>query len=272
MNRFAARRSMAPLVLVSLLFLLGGCPPPPVARPYPAPTASELMAKIAAHARQIHSLRAEARVEHTAEGGQRVKVTVRMLVERGGKLRLEAEAPLVGPVATLVSDGEHFALLDLRNHRFFEGPASACNVASLIRIQLAPEDVVSVLMGGAPIEGAPSGVSWDPSHGGREVLELRAPDGGSERIWLDARDRIWDLLAAERRDAAGQLRWRVEHEDFQDRGGGVRLPTRTQVEEPPEKADARLKFRSLEPNVAADPAVFHLEPPPGVVPEPARCN
>src|SRR6185503_13981125 len=142
MNRLLARR-LALLVLLSL----AGCPPPPVARPYPAPSANELLAAIEAHARQIHSLRAEARVEHTAEGGQRVKVTVRMLVERGGKLRLEAEAPLAGPVATLVSDGQHFALLDLRNNRFFEGPANACNVASLIRIQLAPEDVVSVLMG-----------------------------------------------------------------------------------------------------------------------------
>lgn len=265
-------RFARPFALGLVLFCAACPPPPPALRPYPAPKAGELMAAIAAQAHQVRSLRADAKVDHTAEGGKRVKVTLRMLVARGGQLRLEAEAPLVGPVATLVSDGQHFELLDLRNNRFFEGQASACNVARLIRIEMAPEDVVAILTGSAPIEGVPDGVSWDPEGGGREVLELRAQDGGTERVWLDARDRRWDLLAAERHDVAGRLLWRVEHEDFQNRGGGVRLPSRTHVSEPPVKADARLRFRSLEPNVPVDPAVFHLAPPPGVIPEPASCG
>jgi hypothetical protein len=118
----------------------------------------------------------------------------------------------------------------------------------------------------------PSGVSWDATHGGREVLELRAPDGSSEKVYL-GNGKSWDVVAAERRDAAGRLLWRLEHEDFQPREpGGVRLPQKTFVEEPPHKADVRIRWRSLEPNAPPRPGVFHLEPPSGIKAELSTCT
>jgi outer membrane lipoprotein-sorting protein len=258
-------------LLAAAMLLLAGCPPPPVARPYPPPTAGELLQAITTHSRSIHSLRAEARVEHQIERGQRIKVTISLLLARGGKLRLEAQAPIGGgTVATLVADGNRFALLDSRNNRFLQGPAKGCNVARLIRIALEPEEVVEVLTGGVPIQGEPQGVSWDAAHGGREVLELRTPDGGKERIWLDSKDRLWDVLEAERRDAHGKIIWHLSHSGFATHDQ-VRLPQRTEVEEPPVGAGARLKFRELEPNVPEKEELFQLTPPPGMAVEPSDC-
>lgn len=261
---------MRPLLIAAAVFL-AACPPPPqLQRPYAPPTAEDLLAHLRARRSRLRTLRAETRVDHLAEKGDRVKVTVNMLLERGGKMRLEAESALAGALATLVSDGAQFALLDVRNNRFLYGPASACNVARLIRVSLPPADIVDALMGGAPVEGEPVSVGWDPERGGREVLTLKTPDGGSEVLKLDARDRRWDLLAAERKDASGRVLWRVEHEDFGDQAG-LRVPSRTTVVDPPNKADARIKFRDVELNVEPKEGVFTLEPPANVQPEYVTC-
>ena len=256
-------------VVVALLPLVAGCPKPAM-RPYPPPSADELMAALRARAAHLKTLRMTAKVDHMANGGERVRVKVNMLLARGGKLRFEADSPLGGALATLTSDGTQFSLLDVRSNRFLTGPAKACNVARLIRLSIAPEDVVAVLMGGAPLEGTVKSVSWDPNHGGREVLTLSLPDGGEETIQLDARDKRWDVMRAERRDAAGKVSWRVTNDGFADHGG-VRLPDVEDVEEPPHGADAEIKLRTVEPNIEIKDELFRLEAPQGVPSEPADC-
>ena len=72
-----------------------------------------------------------------------------MLVLRDGHLRFEAEVSLQGTVATLATDGTTFALYDARKNEFNRGPACPANVASLIRIPLAPADIAAVLLGDA---------------------------------------------------------------------------------------------------------------------------
>jgi outer membrane lipoprotein-sorting protein len=258
------------LLLASLFAIVPACAPPPAQRPYPPPTAGELLAALRARADQVQTLRAIAKVDETA-AGQRVKVKVALFAARAGKLRIEADSPLGGAIAVLTSDGDHFALLDARNNRFLTGPANACNVARLIRITLAPEDVVTVLMGAAPIHGEPVRVEWDATHGGREVLTLRDDDGSGERLYFAARERRWDLLAAERRDARGHLQWRVTHEDFGDHAG-IRLPNLITVQEPPHHASAQIKYRSLEPNAQFPDRLFQQEPPSGIAVEPATCE
>jgi outer membrane lipoprotein-sorting protein len=256
-------------MVVALLPLVAGCPKPAV-RPYPPPSADELMAALRSRAEHLKTLRMTAKVDHMANGGERVRIKVNMLLARGGKLRIEADSPLGGALATLVSDGTQFSLLDVRQNRFLTGPAKACNVARLIRLSIAPDDVVAVLMGGAPLDGKIKSSAWDPNNGGREVLTLSLPDGGEETIQLDGREKRWDVLRAERRDAAGKVLWRVTNDGFKDHGD-VRLPDVEDVEEPPHGADAEIKLRSVEPNLEIKDELFRLSPPQGVPAEPADC-
>jgi outer membrane lipoprotein-sorting protein len=257
------------MIVAALVPLLAACPKPAV-RPYPPPTADELMAALRARAEHLKTLRATAKVDYMAKGGERARIKVNLLVARGGKLRIEADSPLGGALSTLTSDGKQFALLDVRNNRFMTGAANACNVGRLIRLTIPPDDIVAVLMGGAPLDGSIKGVSWDPNNGGREVLTLALPDGGVETIALDARDKRWDVMRAERRDAAGKLWWRVTNEGFKDHDG-VRLPDVEDVEEPRHGADAEIKFRSVEPNLPLGDDLFRLTPPEGVPVEAADC-
>ena len=133
-------------------------------------------------------------------------------------------------------------------------------MARLIRIAIPPDDIVAILMGGAPLSGTVKGVSWDPNNGGREVLTLAQPDGGDLVLKLDARDKRWDVMRAERHDPAGKLLWRVTNEDFKDHGD-VRLPDTEDVQEPPHGADAEIKLRGVEPNIEIKDELFRLPPP-----------
>ena len=262
---------MRAFVLAALVPLLAACPKPAV-RPYPPPTADELMAALRGRAEHFKTLRATAKIDYMQNGGDRAKIKVALNVARPAKLRIEADSPLGGALSTITSDGTQFSLLDVRANRFLQGPANACNVARLARLNIPPADVVEVLMGGAPLDGSVKGVTWDPNNGGREVLTLAQPDGGTTTIQLDARDKRWDVMRAERRDAAGKVLWRVTNDGWKDRDGGVRLPDTEDVEEPPHGADAEIKFRSIEPNIQLDDKLFRLTPPDGVAVEPADCS
>jgi len=122
--------------------------------------------------------------------------------------------------------------------------------------------------------GRPAGktVVWHhpipKSHGGRDVLSLRTPDGGSETLWLS--NRVWDVAAAERKDAAGKTMWKIEHEEFED-DGGFRLPKRTSIAEPAHKALVRLRWKDRELNAPINDKLFHLEPG-GLQPQMVGCQ
>jgi len=240
-------------------------------RPYPPPSANELMAALRGRAEHLKTLRATAKIDYMANGGDRVRAKANILLARGGKLRIELDSPLGGSLATLTTDGQQFSLLDVRANRFLTGPAKACNVARLIRVALPPDDIVAVLMGGAPLGGTIKGTSWDPNNGGREVLTLGLPDGGEQIIKLDGRDKRWDVVRTERRDAAGKVQWFVTADGFKDHEGGVRLPDVLDVVEPAHGADVELKLRSVEPNLELKDELFRLPAPERITPEPADC-
>ena len=78
-------------------------------RPYPAPAADALIAALSAQQAAVRGMNARVRATSWL-GGERVRATVNMLVERDGHLRFEAEVSLQGTVATLATDGTTFAL------------------------------------------------------------------------------------------------------------------------------------------------------------------
>lgn len=281
-----AVRTRPPSLICLLLWpllLLAGCPPP-AARPYPPPTAQALLAHLRVHTAALLALSATAKADYL-DGKDRVKITVSLLAARPDRLRLSGESTLTGPLVTLATDGKEFQLLDVQHGRFLAGDASPCNVARLIRVELPPADVVAVLLGGvAPLAAASATVGWDSANGGREVLTLRDEGGRVQVIWLDARERRWDVLAAELRDPAGRLLYRVRHEGFaptplqpqveaaQAQGPSVRLPATSYIEDPPHKSDVRLRWRERQPNPSLPDGAFQLTTPAGVSVEAATCS
>jgi hypothetical protein len=199
---------------------LGGCPRHVrIERPYPPPAPAALRALVVARQQEVRTLNGRVRATSWM-GGERLKATVLALVERPGRLRLEAEVTLQGTVAVLTTDGASFAFLDTRKNELRRGPACPANVASLIRIPLAPADVAAILLGDARApDASPAGddqVTWDGDLGA-DVLDVRRDEGGRLRYAIKqlAGNRP-QIVAVTAVDAAGAPAWRVSFEDFVD--------------------------------------------------------
>jgi hypothetical protein len=260
---------------LALVLLAAGCThPPPAQRPYPAPTPEALAAALTARQRAIPGMNARVRATSWL-GGERVRATVNMLVERDGRLRFEAEVSLQGTVATLATDGATFALLDARKNELSRGPACPANVASLIRIPLAPADVAAILLGDARLP-APAGgqalVGWDP-HLGADVLALPDGGGGSMQLFFRGDGTGRELLAATRVGPDGAPLWRTSYQDFET-VAGQRLPRTILFAERAGSFDdgVEIKFRDRSVGDAPPPAAFTLAPPPGVAVREVGCG
>ena len=149
-----------------------------------------------------------------------------MLVERDGHLRFEAEVRLQGMVAALATDGTTFSLYDARKNEVNHGPACPANVASLLRIPLAPADVAALLLGDVRLpDGAQPDkqVSWDAARGA-DVLVVRTRDGGAlQLMFRGSKDADRALVAVVRTAASGARQWQAAFEDVKN-AGGVLLP------------------------------------------------
>lgn len=261
---------------VALLLLGAACATKPIPRPYAPKTAAAVIASLQADAAKLRTLRADARVEHDGPGLERVKIAVGLIAARGGKLRIEAESPVGGAVATLTADGQRFAMLDARENRFLTGPAQACNVARLLQVALGPDEIVDIVLGAAPLVGDADKLEWDTKRG-VEILELARPDKTRLRLSLrplngpDRADRF-DVVRAEQLEPGGHVLYRVEHTDFSDRGTGIRLPQRSTVADLLRKKTLYLRYKALEPNIEPPANAFSLTAPKGITAEEVTCN
>lgn len=230
--------------------------------------------------RTIRTVRGVARVDQRGEEG-RVRGTVLISLERPDRIRLEAMTQF-GPAAVLTSDGEAFQLLDMRENRFLEGPASPENIARLLDVALSGEEVARFLLGDSPrLPDADSSLACG-EEGYR--IEMLGENGLRQEIILVARpadeeaapeDQHLRLVRSELYDGEGNTLWRAEFEDYQvvrdpgdAEGRGVALPFVVRFQDPRNGADTLIRMKELTIETEAPPAeVFHQEAPPGVTVE-----
>ena len=249
------------------LWLLGlaGCAAGTTAqRPYPAPTADELLAALRARQAAVRGLNQEARVTSWM-GGERVRGTVQMLVERAGELRFEAEVSLQGVVAALAVHQGSFIAIDNQKKTFRLGQATPADVASLIGIPLPPQAVAAILLRDAYVpEGSkPLDVTWAE---GADVLHLETPTG---ELWISQQRPVphkpaGEVVAVSGQAPAGQGRWRVS---FQERKAwdGQAIPMLIRFAEPGRSFDdgVEIKVKERMVNPTFPPEAFVMTPPPG---------
>jgi hypothetical protein len=274
---------------MALVAIAGACCTPSFVaqRPYPAPDPQALLRELRQRQEVVKGIDVETRAESWL-GGQRTKATVLMLVERGGRLRFEAEVALQGAVATLVTDGPNFALLDLQEHVFKQGPACPDNVASLIPVPLAPAEIAAILLGDAPLgpDARVVGLAWDGKRAA-DVLEIENAGAGSaltRRLWVSVKPGAaggpWQVVALEAAPPGGdgRTRWQVSYEDLKPAGGTdatarYSFPGTIRFAEPGKSFDDGVeivvKDRKLNPSFR--PQAFKLTPPDGYPVQTVPC-
>jgi len=254
---------------LTLAAVFTGCGHAQIKRGYVEPTQQELLSAL--HERQdaTKSLNLETRTTSWL-GGDRVRATVLMLVQRQGKLRFEAEVSLKGTVAALTTDGQAFALLDMERNEFKQGPACPANVASLVRILLAHYEIAAILLGDAPLraESKLVAATWDAELGA-ERLSFESPGENNKSTQLNVllleESRGWAVVAVEglaTNNIKNQGWWRVRYEELTPIAG-VYFPNIIRFAEPNASFDdgveIKIKDRRINPEIPEDS--FHLSPP-----------
>ncbi len=250
MNRCAA------LVVALCCSTLPACRPTRIAAPYGVGQGPSVDALLAASAPKLQAVQvSEAKV-----------VANRVL---RGNLAFVAQAPArfrgtVGisgnELVTLAFSEAGYGLrykLDAFPVGFYAGPPSSCAVEALIGIAIDEDDLVALVLGGAPVIAAPyrsAGKGWN-SKLGVEVLEL-SNERYVEELHFVPSGRSWQFVAArlwERKPDGGRGRrlWSLAHEEL-ERVGDTMLPARTRISAPGKRKEnlVVINYRKRDTNPA----------------------
>ncbi|HVK89137.1 MAG TPA: hypothetical protein VM513_33680 [Kofleriaceae bacterium] len=256
------------LVLTAVLVLATGCPGGKgVNRPYPEPSAAQIVDRLAQERAARTAFAAESTMDYWL-GKDRLKGTVLVMGRTGKKVRFNALSPAGGNVlADMACDGTNFKYADFQNNCQLTGPCDRNSIASLLRFEVEPEDFLAFATGTVPvIAGATGTVTWDSKNGHEKVALTGA--GGSQSITIDARDGRNDVIASELRDPGGRVVWSIENTEFgvvKDEGGKeYRMPGKTRFKSPQEKADLIVDWGDRTINPTIDDTKFTFDIPAGL--------
>lgn len=257
------------LLLLSVVFFFGtmvGCAakqtPPPSD---PVADAATLFALVQERSEHVQSARARAVMEYFGKGG-RVRVRQAVLVQQPGDLRIETLSPFDSTLSVVVANEDEMTFYDLQNEVAYTGRPTAENLAKLVPIHMAPSDIVSVLLGGAPLARIdPDRQHWKMAWDGRANawrMFVRSSTGG--QLELLFRHATWTLAGARENDKKGGLVWEVRTADFRMISDGetqTEVPTRVRFLMPSENVDVSLTVSDYELNPELDELLFELFTP-----------
>ncbi len=265
---------------------------PPVSQ---VPNGQAALDRMHATYASCNGVQAEAKIDHFGERG-RVRGNLLMFAMRAANLRMDVMAPppLMQPIATLTTDGTGFAFTDLRQKRFFVGPASACNIALLTTVAIPGHALVELLHGEAPVlKHTPEAVTIEWSGKGYYIVKIPSTRDAREEIHLAPRPDDWAKPWGEQRmrvvdvrvEQQGFVLYHAELEDYfvapmskervDDAGidppippsGPVcdaEVPRKIHIEVPAKDDDVQFKYESIKWNPPLPGGTFLQEQPGGV--------
>ena len=289
--------TLAALLSAACLCACAHTAPPPSA----PPTAGDAIARMRATFSCGTGIQASAKVDHFGDRG-RVRGDVLLFAVRPALVRMDVISPFGVALATLTADGTRFSLADLRDKRFFTGPATACNIARLTAVPIPGHVLVDLLHGEAPVlRHAPTtgSIAWSPH--GFWVLRIPSANDAREEIHLAPRPEDWNKPWQEQRMRV--LDVRVEQQQYvlyhaelsdhspvataaprEDPDGlapalgpsgpacDAEIPRKIRVEVPDPEADVRFDYRQLTWNPPLPEGTFDQPVPPGMPIEPVHCD
>jgi hypothetical protein len=185
------------------------------------------------------------------------RYAMQVSVRRPASLRIALLDPLGNPAALIVADKGHFALLDVREHVFYEGPSTPGNLSRLIPAPLSDRELVALLLGAVPpLDGAILVEAYRAGEG--SVLVQRRGDV-VQQVSVGGDLRVQHV----RRFIAGRPYWTVDLDEHDDTGG-VQMPRLLHFVVPDSKTEVDLRLRDRLVGKPPPNGAFQLAAPPGV--------
>jgi len=246
-------------------------------------------------------VQASAKIDHVGDEG-RLRADVLLYAVRPARLRMDVVSPFGATLATLTSDGSKFALSDMRDKRFFVGPASACNIARFTTVAVPGHAFVDLLRGEAPVlkhEPLAAAIVWSPR--GYWVLSIGSSHEAHEEIHMAPTPEDWALPWNRQRMRILDVRveqqgFELYHAELSDHSAAAtagprvdpdglspplapsgpechaEIPRKIHVEVRSPSSDVRFLYREVHWNPPLPADVFDQQLPAGMTIEPATCD
>lgn len=238
--------------------LLAGACRPHVPPPDLSLDPARLLAQVQEAAAPIQRVQGEARLRLQSSQGT-AGVRQFAAAERPDRVHLEELDFLGNPAAVLVASGGRFWFYDSRKKTLYRGAATPANLSRLVPLPVSAEDLVSILLGTAPLLDGGEPVDAAQDHA-RLRLRLQRADV-TEDVWVGEKALV---ERAERKVAggAGPGSYEVEFSARRERGGGW-FPDVVSLRSAPAHVVVGLTWTDVDVNGAVDPKLFDPPAPRG---------
>jgi hypothetical protein len=235
-------KKAAALLLAPLLLL--GCRSPVLLEsilPADDPRPASLLNSLHARSESVTGVRAAMRLALDAPD-LRFRRPQRMALKRPARLRVEILGLFGQIAAVLVTDGADYQLFDSESGELEAGSVTPDLLWRVARVDLTPEEAVSLLIGAPqPLPELSRSSSYLREDGGVAVEFIDADELVRERFEFGA---LGMLQAMTRWDAAGERIWQASFDDYRE-VEGTPFAHQVDLKFPRVEAKASLSFKSV---------------------------
>ncbi len=171
-------------------------------------------------------------------------------------------------VATLVTDGVAFALMDVGQNAYVTGMATPENISRILPVFLSAADLYRVIHGMYPIDDLADNAyetqtfAWNGRENGY-CRSLNMKNGNIQHVYYRYPGGDIFKIVVKNQDKAVYTYEASEFKDYSAAGNTYRFPTKILFSLPEFKTDVRLRIDKVDFNVELSDAVFMLMPPEG---------
>lgn len=219
-------------------------------------SAEEVLQRVAVAEAAVTSVRGDAKLYVDSPQGKG-SVSLFAAVAQPALVHIEQLDFFNRPQGMLVTDGERFGLFDVKESRYYRGPASPTNLGRFLPLVLPPAELAAVMLGRAP-RITPEASEWrvDEALGVFVVTLKRGPVTQVLHVQPPSYRVVKSVVE-------GMQAYDLDFSDIETYGAAT-LPEKVKLSAPQAQTSVELSWKDVTVGVAPDAAMFDQEPPEGV--------
>jgi outer membrane lipoprotein-sorting protein len=223
-------------------------------------SSSDLLQRIQARNRRIHSIRAQAKVTINL-GKNRFTLEELIIVKKPASLRVEAFSPIGQTLLYLTTDGEVFEALVPAENRLYRGVATAKNLSPFFSFPAEARKLIPLMVGELGWSDDERFAAYYSQKDKAYIVKEDTPEGSRRIFWIDPLH--FAPLRATELDKLRNPRWEVLFANFRKRNG-IHFPMDIEFRIPPAERRIRMRLLEWEINPSLGEGTFRLDVPKGV--------